>query len=346
MERATDVPGTDSGGEIGRRDRFVPQSRAERDQRMTRVLRENGGVISLRSLQAIGFTADEVAGFVSHGDLKRLHRRVYADGRNRLTDAAHLRAALIAVDGEAWLSGSTAAAVWGLQATSLARIEICVVASSTPRHRGLLVRRVSASPPRSEIRARRGLRVSSVERLLLEVARDGADRDELHALIDAAVRRGLLNFKELESTLSRHHREPGTGKLKRALTGYRPMPRRKSGLEESFDRWLRSHPEIPEPERNVKFGGRWELDCYWPDQRLALELDGRPYHIVVRDIERDRRKDAWLQRHGLRVLRVTDLRWRIDRRGVHSDLMALLALATRDLGGESGPGDGFLPQSR
>jgi hypothetical protein len=312
---------------------------------MTRVLRENGGVIALSSLQALGFTADEVAGFVSHGDLKRLHRRVYADGRSRLTDDAHLRAALIAVDGDAWLAGSTAAAVWGLQATSLARIEVCVVASSTPRHRGLLVRRVSASPPRSEVKARRGLRVSSAERLLLEVASD-AERDELDALVDAAVRRGLLNFKELEATLGRHHREPGTGRLKRALTGYRPMPRRKSGLEESFDRWLRSHPEIPDPERNVKFGGRWELDCLWREQRLALELDGRPYHITIRDIERDRRKDAWLQRHGLRVLRVTDLRWRIDRSGVHSDLMALLALGARDPGEQSGRSDGPLPQSR
>jgi hypothetical protein len=312
---------------------------------MTRELLANGGIISLTSLRAIGFTADEVAGFVLHGDLKRLHRGVYADGRNRLTDDAHLKAALLTIGGDAWLAGRTAAAVWGLQGVSLVQIEVCVVASSTPRHRGLLVRRVSEAPPRSEIKIHRGLRLSSVGRMLTEVARHGTG-DELDALIEAAVRRGLLNFTELEATIRRHHREPGTGRLKRALAGYRRMPKRKSGLEESFDRWLLSHPEIPEPERNVKFAGTWELDCYWPQHQLVLELDGRPYHIVVQDIERDRRKDAWLQRRGLRVLRVTDLRWKADRSGVHSDLVALLTLGTRDSGGKSWPSDGFLPQSR
>jgi hypothetical protein len=312
---------------------------------MTRALRENGGVISRTSLRAIGFTADEIAGFVLHGDLKRLHRGVYADGRSRLTDDARLKAALLAFDGNAWLAGRTAAAVWGLQGVSLVQIEVSVVASSTPRHRGLLVRRVTEAPPGSELKIRRGLRVSSVARMLTEVARH-ATQDELEALIDAAVRRSLLSFTELEATIRHHYREPGIGRLKSALTGYRPMPKRKSGLERAFDRWLLSHREIPEPQRNVKFGGTWELDCYWPKHSLVLELDGRPYHVVVRDIERDRRKDAWLQRHGLRVLRVTDLRWKLDRSGVHGDLMTLLALGTRNSGRENRPSDGVSSQSR
>ena len=116
-------------------------------------------------------------------------------------------------------------------------------------------------------------------------------------------------------------------------------PARKSGFERAFDRWLLAQPEIPEPERNVRIGG-WELDCYWPEYGLVLELDGRPYHIVSREIERDRLKDAWLQREGLRVLRVTDHRWRTDRRGVKSDLVALLAL-----GGHSTLGELFDPGS-
>lgn len=311
---------------------------------MTRVLRENCGIISLGGLRTIGFTADEVAGFVSHGDLRPLHRGVYADGRTRLSDDAHLKAALLTIHGNAWLAGRTAAAVWGLRAVSLVQIEVCVVASSTPKHRGLLVHRVSEPPARSAIKRRRGLRLSSVARMLLEVARYAAS-DELDALIEAATRRDVLNFTEMEATLDLHRREPGTGKLKRALAGYRPMPKRKSGLEQSFDRWLLNHPEIPEPQRNVKFAGRWELDHFWPEHRLVLELDGRPYHILGKDIERDRVKDAWLQRHGLRVLRVTDLRWKTDRVGVHSDLMALLALRPLDSGGLSRSDDGALPQT-
>ena len=50
-------------------------------------------------------------------------------------------------------------------------------------------------------------------------------------------------------------------------------------------------------------------------------------HTRVEDIERDRRKDTWLQIRGIRILRVTDKRWKRDRKGVHHDLTALLALA-------------------
>ena len=95
-----------------------------------------------------------------------------------------------------------------------------------------------------------------------------------------------------------------------------------------FDRWLLGHPEIPEPQRNLRLGP-WEIDCYWPEHELALELDGRPYHTVIDDIERDRRKDAWLQRHGIRILRVTDSRFRRDKPGVYRDLTALLAVGGR-----------------
>ncbi len=162
------------------------------------------------------------------------------------------------------------------------------------------------------------------------MAAAGGTTEQLAALIEAAVRRDQLDIHDLAATIERNAGRPGTSKVRLACDEYLPHPGRKSGLERSFDRWLKGHPEIPEPERNIHLGP-WEIDCYWPEHELALELDGRPFHTLIKDIERDRRKDAWLQAHRIRILRVTGARWKRDKAGVHHDLTTLLALgeATR-----------------
>ncbi len=303
----------------------LPHSRAQQSRALTRALRSNQGVVTLPTLTALGFSKDQVHTLVRLGQLRRLHRCVYADARAPLSDSAHLTAALLSVGRGAWLAGRTAAAVWGIDRISLAQIEIGVVAASTPRRAGMIVHRSDQAPPEDEIRTRNGLRVSSVPRLLIEVSRRTGDPTELDALIERAVRENLLNLGAIEATLERHRRSHGMAALRRALHAYRPQPQRRSELERSFDRWLAQHPELPEPQRNIRIGP-WEIDCYWPSQRLALELDGRSYHIAVRDFERDRRKDAWLQSRGERVLRISHERWHVDRAGAVHDLLAMLTL--------------------
>jgi very-short-patch-repair endonuclease len=59
--------------------------------------------------------------------------------------------------------------------------------------------------------------------------------------------------------------------------------------------------------RNVHIEG-WEIDCWWPEQRVALELDGRPYHVAVTDMERDRTKDIKLGLSAIKPMRVTGFR--------------------------------------
>jgi hypothetical protein len=291
---------------------------------MTRALRSNAGVITLTSLMGIGFSHNEVRGLVAHGDLRRLHRGVYADGRAPLKGEAYFKAALLAVGAGAWLRANTAAMAWGLSPVSVARIEVTLVAASTPRHPGLRVKRVVHPPHPSEIKIRNGLRVSSIPRLLIEVAAAGGSADDVHTLAEAAARKGLLDSADLDATLDRHAGRSGAARVNAVCAAYLPHPGRKSKLEQSFDRWLAVHPEIPEPQRNI-YLGPWEIDCYWPDHQLALELDGREFHIAAQDFERDRLKDAWLQLNGNRILRVTWRRWQDDRRGAGHDLTAMLA---------------------
>jgi very-short-patch-repair endonuclease len=49
------------------------------------------------------------------------------------------------------------------------------------------------------------------------------------------------------------------------------------------------------------------VDAVWPRQRLVVEVDGRTFHASRDAFERDRARDAELQAHGYRVIRVT---WR------------------------------------
>jgi very-short-patch-repair endonuclease len=149
---------------------------------------------------------------------------------------------------------------------------------------------------------------------------------ELDRLITVAVRKGVLDLAKMQLALARPARRPGLAKLRTALREYLPKPNRKSALEVAFDDLLAQHPEIPQPERNVHIDG-WEIDCYWPEQRLAVELDGRPYHVAVKDIERDRQKDAKLLGLGIRVMRITDARFEYDPLGALGDLLAALRLS-------------------
>jgi very-short-patch-repair endonuclease len=303
---------------------YERQDREHHDRELTRILRAESGLITLERLRSVGFSAKEVVGLVRHGDLIRLHRGVYATGRSRLHPRVHLKAALLALGPGSFLSGRSAAAVWGLRPYSMREVEVTVIAGSTPTRDRIRISRTATDPGRGEVVSRDGLRVSSIPRLLVELAAREPP-SELDRLLTEAARVDLLEPEQLERALIDHGGRAGIRVLRTVAETYRPGPDRKSELERSFDRWLARHPELPEPQRNLRLGP-WELDCLWPRARLVLELDGRRWHVAAREMERDRRKDAWLQRRGLAVLRVRGNRWHHEREAAIDDLLGLLAL--------------------
>jgi very-short-patch-repair endonuclease len=73
---------------------------------------------------------------------------------------------------------------------------------------------------------------------------------------------------------------------------------------------------MPEPKINTDVAG-FEVDYYWPEARLVVELDSYEFHKSRAKFESDRKKDAILQRANQRVLRVT-------YRRLHSELAAVI----------------------
>jgi hypothetical protein len=271
-----------------------------------------------------GLSRAAVYRLVERGQLHPLYRGVFMVGHARIVDHGRLIGALLAAGPTAWLSHRTAAAVYGLRALNVRRIELTVPGTSTRRLPGLELHRATRPPFNGEVRQRNGLRVSSVARMLVELA-PREKPTELNRLITVAARKGLLNIEQLAEALRRHRHRPGIAKLRAAAKDYLPRDDRKSELERAFDRELPRHPDIPQPLRNIHID-IWEIDCYWPQERVALELDGRPYHVAVADIEKDRVKDAKLLGMGIAPMRITDRRWEYDRAGAMDDLRALLEL--------------------
>ncbi len=279
----------------------------------------------MTQLLEIGLTRAEIRGREQRGHLHRLHKGVYAAGHTRIVDHAHLVAALMAIGPDGFLSHRTAAAAWGLRAISVKRVEVTIRAGSLRPRPPLIVHRTAKTPDPADIAVRNGLRVSSVPRLMIELA-PRERSPEMQRLITQAVRRRILDVSELERAFERHARRPGVRRLKAELQAYRPKPERKSGFEIAFDEWLSQYAGISAPLRNVQIGP-WEIDCYWPQHRLAVELDGRAYHVAARDFEKDRRKDIYLQRVQIRVMRITELRFELDRAGILDDLRAFMSRA-------------------
>lgn len=283
------------------------------------------GVIDRQQLHGLEMSDKQIARGEATGVLHPLYANVWSVGHTKVSPVGRLIGALLSCGARpCFLSHRTAAALHGLRTVNVRAIDITVVHGNVPKRKGLRVHRTRQEPAAGEVRTRDLLRFSSVPRLLIELAPNETDR-ELDRLITEAARRRLIDPEAIEQALTRHARRPGVARLRTALTAYRPQPDRASELERAFDRWLQGHPAIPEPQRNVKIDG-WEVDCFWPDQQVALELDGRPYHVAARDMEKDRLKDVRLQLKGIRVMRVTDFSFSHDPSGMETDLTALLEL--------------------
>lgn len=77
----------------------------------------------------------------------------------------------------------------------------------------------------------------------------------------------------------------------------------KSEKEDAFHALVRGRPR--KPIANVKVLG-FEVDAYWPELRLVVEVDGLG-HERPRAKRRDRRQDRALRAAGYTVLRFTDV---------------------------------------
>jgi len=94
---------------------------------------------------------------------------------------------------------------------------------------------------------------------------------------------------------------PGSRVLKDLVEATPTVTR--STLERRFLALVR-RAGLPRPQTNVRLAG-FEVDAAWPQQQVAVEIDGYAFHHSRRAFERDRRKDAALDALGWKPIRLT-----------------------------------------
>lgn len=273
--------------------------------RVARRAAEQWGVLSLDELRECGLSRDAVAFRARNGFLHRLHRSVYAVGHENPPLEGRFLAAVKACGLRAFLSHFSAAALYGFVEWDDRLPEVTVVGQSTRRHGRLRVHRTRVLDPR-DVTWYRGIPVTSPAQTLLDLASVLAPVALRRAVRQAQALR-LVSLRQLVEVLGRMGPRRGSAKLARIVaTG--PAPTR-SVLEDAvLDLMLSgglAHPDVNVPL--VLAGRRVIPDFRWPAQRLIVEADGAAWHDGKLAREDDAERQALLEAHGERVLRVT---WR------------------------------------
>ena len=282
---------------------LTPNVHPPPDLRAARFAEGQHGIITTRQLAARGLGSQAITVRVRAGRLHRVHRGVYAVGCGPLTLQARFMAAVLAGGDEAILSHFSAAAHEGLLRWEERHPEVTVVGGTNGRRPGVRVHRARALNPRDVMR-HEGIRVTTPARTLLDLAAVLTPRALARAVRQAHGDR-LVTSRDLADVLTRangHHGAPALS----SLVAAGPAPTR-SVFEDVVLELLRD-AGLPEPYVNVELviaGRRIVADFRWPAQQLVVEADGAVWHDNRAAREADAERQALLEAHGERVVRIT-----------------------------------------
>jgi hypothetical protein len=260
-------------------------------------------VLSIEELRGCGLSDHAVWVRVRNGRLHPIHRGVYAVGHARLSLEGRFLAAVKACGPGAVLSGFSAAALWGSVGWDGRPIEVTVPRDGTRSHAGLRVHRTSILD-REDASRHLGIAVTSPARTLVDVAATFRYR-ALRRAVRQAQAQHRVNVRQLAEALDRLGPRRGTRNL-RQIVAKGPAPTRSELEDVVLDLLLRgglAHPDVNVPLRLA--GRRVIPDFRWPEQHLVVEADGAAWHDDRLAREDDAERQALLEAHGERVLRVT-----------------------------------------
>jgi very-short-patch-repair endonuclease len=271
------------------------------EQRIAAIAGRQRGRVSRRQLHEAGVTRAAIRNSVTRGRLLPLPGGVLALAPLTPIELADEAAALLTAGPGSALSHHSAALLWDMELPRHGDGRIHVLARRTRRLEGIAIHRARNLAPH-DVGIHRGLPVTSPARTLLDQAERLTHR-RLELALDRALVAGIVQVSEIRELAKRSPGRPGAPILKALAEHQRGSALTASAAEELFLSLVRASG-LPAPLVNQRVHD-FEVDFYWPAQRLIVEIDGFRYHSTRRAFEHDHRKDAALRALGFTVLRFT-----------------------------------------
>jgi hypothetical protein len=264
---------------------------------------DSWGVLSLDELRQCRLTRTAVGVRVANGRLHPLHAGVYAVGHSNVPLEGRFLAAVKACGLGAVLAHFAAGALWEMVRWDGRDPQVTVQGTTTRVHRGIRVHRTQTLSP-EDVVVHRGIPVTAPVRTLLDLA-SMLEYRQLRRAVRQAQSLGLVTVGEIVEGLNRTGPRRGVRNLARILaTG--PAPTRSVLEDVVLDLILRGGLARPDVNVPLMIAGRQVIpDFRWPEQRLVIEADGAAWHDHKVAREDDVERQALLEAHGERVMRVT-----------------------------------------
>jgi very-short-patch-repair endonuclease len=301
--------------------------RSRDDDRALAALAERQyGVVGRWQLIEAGWSGGAIEKRIWAGRLHPLYAGVYRVGHGLVQREGRWMAAVLASGPEAVLSHWSAAALWLIRPNSRSIIDV-----TTP-HKSRSwdgIRRHHKALPGDEVTVEEGIPVTSVPRTIFDLAAIES-ADVIQNLLRESEFLQLSDRLSLPDLVERYPGRRGVRKVRLALERLREEPegRKRSPLEERFAPFLRQH-SLPLPRFNdwILLGDkRYLVDCYWPEVRRIVELDGWDGHSTRTAFREDRARDRRLSAAGYSVIHLTWNQLDDEPEAVASDLRMLLGI--------------------
>jgi very-short-patch-repair endonuclease len=302
----------------------VESTARAKDRAVSRLARDQHGLVARRQLLAVGLGRVAVVERLKHGHLHEIHRGVYVVGSRRIGRKGRWMAAVLAGGEGTLLSHRSAARLWRLIPVAAERVEVTRPRSTRVRRDRIISHRSTVAD--DEWMIEDGIPTTSPFRTIFDLAARVPMR-ELERAFHEAEARQVTDRVSLPMLLERHPGRRGSRNLRALLGSKAPVMITRNDFEEAFLALI-DESGFPQPRMNADLAirGRFiEIDALWQEEGVAVELDSRGIHGTVKRFESDRQRDRILVAEGFRTMRITWRQLQEEPQEIVGDLNTVLS---------------------